>query len=359
MNAAQQYIRQHGLDSLVNEHNISVVRHPTEPLVSLRYRPSTEKFDPIAMSCRGHVLEVGTWNMVCPFFNRFFRHYERASRAEDWTSFVAEEKLDGSLLGVYHYNSKWRFNTKGSFGNKKVDPHDITFEELALEAMRGRHLTLDPYYTYIFELTSPFNRIIRQYDKTDACLLTVFDPHLQQELSIERRNRIADASQFSFPRRFYCQSLSHAREQSATISSIDPTFEGFVLRSHNDQRIKVKAPRYDELHHLYSENPFDPRKIVPRLFNGKIFDDMKALPWLENSVKQISFVINRAVSVAGYVYLEHKDKDIKDFARAVKDEPLRNLLFLAKRNGAESPGELLVLAENNPKIILRCVFGVT
>lgn len=101
-----------GPDLLTSQFAIHVVRHKVRPsLVLFKYdQLNSPMAHPIVQECRGLVLdEANDWSIVVFPYQKFFNMREMANAAViDWSGPVrAYEKIDGSLLTMYHSASMY------------------------------------------------------------------------------------------------------------------------------------------------------------------------------------------------------------------------------------------------------------
>lgn len=116
--------------------------------------------------------------MVARAFDRFFNAGEclAVTKHFDWASATAREKIDGSLLLVYFWRGDWRVQTRGSFASGKItDECPYTWRELAEKAIpKDFWWRADHRLTYVMELCTPYNRVVKQHVDYSAWLLSLF-----------------------------------------------------------------------------------------------------------------------------------------------------------------------------------------
>jgi tRNA splicing ligase len=112
----QEFLRARGLAALCADYKISARRHGQfSNLILLKYSqidsPMTE---PIVQQCRGLIVdEADDWRIVSRAYDKFFNHGEPNAANIDWATASVEEKLDGSLMMLYHYRDQWRVSSSG------------------------------------------------------------------------------------------------------------------------------------------------------------------------------------------------------------------------------------------------------
>jgi len=162
--------------------SISTYEHPTLPLVGAKYSQiESPKTNHIVKECRGIVLEKDTHNVIAKPFPRFFNAGEDLEEFKkfNWNNFVCTTKEDGSLAIIYYYQNIWHMNTSGSFGLGEVNFSGKIWRELfwqTFDKVGGLKDKLNPKYTYVFELCTPYNKVIRPYKDDKIFGLGVFEP---------------------------------------------------------------------------------------------------------------------------------------------------------------------------------------
>ena len=67
--------------------------------------------------------EKASGRLVCLPFFKFWNRGERFAAPVDWRTAVAEEKVDGTLLKLFHYGGSWRLAS-----NRHLDVHRCVTE---------------------------------------------------------------------------------------------------------------------------------------------------------------------------------------------------------------------------------------
>jgi RNA ligase len=124
-------------------------------------------WDDITMAARGLILDASAGRIVATPFPKFFNAGERGQPIPD-LPFQALEKLDGSLIIIFHHGGRWRAATKGAFDSWQA--------QWAHEFMQAADLTLlQPGTTYLAEGVHPQNRIVVTYAEPALVLLGGYD----------------------------------------------------------------------------------------------------------------------------------------------------------------------------------------
>lgn len=255
----QKFLRQFtdkasALAALAIKTAISATCHPDDGRVILNYSQiDSPKDNKMVKECRGLVLDSdNNWELVARAFPRFFNWEECPSAVGlfKWENCIAQTKQDGSLALLYHYKNAWHFNTRGSFGSGLVNSSNITWRELFHLAVDQTFFIyeLPKEYTYIFELCTPYNQVVKYYQTPEVFLLTIFKG--EEELSISETKVIAEKYNLPLVQQHQFKNIDEVKTFIQTIADLDQTFEGIVLRDKKNLRFKIKSPRYLELHRL-------------------------------------------------------------------------------------------------------------
>lgn len=185
------------LSSLTNELGIKAKLYPDDNMVLLDYDMiSSPKSHPIVIECRSLILRLSDFSVLSWKFNRFFNSGECPEYYTDFdlSRSVCLEKSDGSLIGIYFndYTNRWEISTRGMARAEGEHVLGGTFRELALKTMgyateeefQTAIKLLPKHLTYVMELCSPLNRVVKKYDKPCMVLLTVSDSLSLRELPL-------------------------------------------------------------------------------------------------------------------------------------------------------------------------------
>lgn len=334
----QEFLKTHSIQDLVNKYAIKVTYSEDGRLVILSYNQiESPKRDTITRECRSLCLETesGSWQIVGRSFFRFFNlgEYKEDDKTIDWSNITVEEKCDGSLITLYWFDGEWRINTKSSFGNgEMIGGSGITWKEKFFSILNIHNLDLlSKSHSYIFELCSRFNKVVRTYPEDRIYLLTAVHNNTGQELNEILLDGLAQHLSAHRPERFTLNSLESITKFLSEHS--DPTFEGFVIRSGNS-RFKQKSSSYVALHNLLSnQNLHNPKNLIPLIIKGEIDEVLCYFPELSEKVFDIVKVIDGEKSKAKIVYQQaSKIKGQKEFAQyVIKHTLLSPVCFNARK----------------------------
>lgn len=225
----------------------------------------------IVQESRGIILnKEDNWNIVCRPYEKFFNYNEGHAATIDWNTARVYEKLDGSLLNLYFYNGSWRVASSGdpdANGQIYSAGSNITLFNyvfwfvwnklgyfLPTDSEDGKcplvYYKADDYwkdFTFMFELTTPINKIVVQHKLSNIVLHGVKNNKTGEELFIEP---VANLFKWKCAQRYSFYDLQNVVLSSLQLNPIKQ--EGYVIQDADFNRIKVKSPQYITLHHFRS-----------------------------------------------------------------------------------------------------------
>lgn len=304
--------------------DIKVTEHPSEPLVILNYGLKTPKLDPIGRECRSLCLNTADWSIVAKGFTRFLNLGE--SDPEDklfnYDSFSCNEKVDGSLILLYYWG-RWRINSRSTFGDGKVELCDMTWEQLFFENFPGDLTKLNPALTYVFELCSPYNQVVKWYPKTEIILLACFDKF---------GNEICDLPNLPKPPTY---TFSCIIDCVSYLVNKDKEFEGFVIRDNKGNRLKIKNKNYLIAHH-FKTGTWGRDRILEFLMLPQAEQEefMAYYPAFKPKLTKIKEEAAQKLAFLSQIYYNSKGiESQKEFALSIKDVPMKGILFNCRKTG--------------------------
>ena len=362
MLAVQEYLQTNSLESLTEELAIKAYFHPELPLVGLKYcQINSPRSHPVVRECRGIVLEMDTWEVVAKPFRRFFNvgEFIEDFKQFNWNDFTVVDKADGSLIIAYTYQGKWHFNTSGSFGLGKLGPYGGTWRDLFLEVLpEDASLQGLENYTLMFELCTPYNKVVQLHPRPKVFLLGACEPTPNGgyfDLPEDDLDSLAQMINVPRPNRH----VFHQREALETWllaqSKLDPTYEGVILRD-GQSRWKWKTKTYVALHQLKDNgNILSARRLVPMILQGEIHEVIATLPEVTSAAELVKAKLDSLWEEISSLWTDHKDAPTrKEFALAVKDHKLATILFKNIGGDLES---LRKTFETSDQQIAKSIFG--
>ena len=213
---------------------------------------------PEVQECRGLVLEKGTWRVMSMGFTKFFNSEEGNAHKIDWETAIVLEKLDGTMLEVYYddHDMTWYGGTTGTAnGEGEVNnKYGTTFNQLFWNVLTEKYPTfrvdwLDKNVTYVFELTTPYNIVVKPHGESSATLLTARNNKTLVEATRSEMIEVAKALHLPLVKSYEFTGKNFG-EILRSFEGLDSFFEGYVVVDDNHRRVKVKSPKYVAIHHL-------------------------------------------------------------------------------------------------------------
>lgn len=342
----QKYLENHTFGDLAREHGVYASFSKSGHKFSLNYdQIEAKESNPLAQECRGLVLAAedgspflatmgpdGKSNRdgVCPGkttilafpMKRFFNYGQGCAADINWSdaNLAVLEKLDGTLCIVYwdKFTNQWCVATRSvPEADLLMDNGLFTFRTLfekALTETTGYSFevftrSLEKSYTYCFELTTPYNRIVVEYKNCGVTLLAVRGLVTLQEVSMT--HPVVDLLPTSLPI-VQAHTYTSVDELVNWVSSLNPIeHEGVVVRDSNFNRIKVKNAAYVAYNKLHDRLGSSERNCMEFVLLEK---DDDVAPFLAPEIGQ-----NMAKLKAGLQVVLQKHDDAFQAAKAVAD----------------------------------------
>lgn len=227
-------------------------------LIMFKYNQIESDFtNPLVRECRGLILDEDTLEKISIPFFKFGNAGEPYCPEIDWKHCWVGGKIDGSLVKVVRLGDRLLISTNGTIDAFKATLAEQlgcrakSFGELFVEALKTDNLMTDTFLglleegkTYMFELTSPYNKVVVSWPETRLYFLGVRDNEtLQETYFLDHRL----GCMFKTPEVFPLRSLDECVKAA---SVLDCNEEGYVVCDKNFNRVKVKSPLYVSLHHM-------------------------------------------------------------------------------------------------------------
>lgn len=337
-----EFIKEHGTKALTDQFAISVKE--VDDLLVLNYNQiDSPKTHPIVMECRSLILEAKTLKVVSRSFDRFFNYGEALNVMPeiDWSGAVAYEKVDGSLIKIYNHKGHWYISTKGTaYGDSDCMGYGITFAELVYKALgcaddrefqdRCNGAGLYEGFTYIYELTSVENRVVRRYEGYNLHYLATRG-NLSGQYAVSEKDVALSIGAFE-PQALKFESAEACLEAARHLKNLD---EGFVIYQDGIPVAKIKSPSYVAVHHIRGEG-LNPKRIMQLVLTGEedeyltyFPEDLAVIQPYTDAYELLACHID-AVYASIYQY-----EDQKDFAKAATNFPFSAALFKARLTGCD------------------------
>jgi hypothetical protein len=351
-------LKEIALEKLKTAFGIDYKWHTVYPsLVLLKYNQLECSFtNPEVCECRGLILDSAEdWRVVAYPFNKFQNESHPLADKIDWKTARVQEKLDGSIISIYYYFKarEWQISTSGCpDGFNQIDDSGITFRDLVLDCLDKQGLQRqywDPYFTYIFELTSPLNRVVVDHKEAKLTLIGVRSNVNFCEIATNDLERLRLCFNNNLPPIVQEYSLSDLDSCLKAAEKLNPLeHEGYVVVDADFNRVKIKSPAYVAIHHIKDSCSLSKMALVVR--NGEYEEFLIALDsypmhkarFLE-IVERYKTLINTCVDT----YSSIKDiSNQKEFALLACQSEFNTVLFSMRKTGKSVQQVLHDMLEN-------------
>lgn len=281
----------------------------------------------LVKECRGIILDEDTFEPVCVPFFKFFNAGEPNAAEIDWKTAWTSTKLDGSLSKVVKLGDNLLVSTNGTIDAYKAPVQEQigfvgkTFGglfEMALlnaqkKAMSGRaccdwYLTpiqwlapmLEEGYTYMFELTSPYNKVVVSWPEPKLWFIGCRDNKTLKEIrySDHPLSKVFDTPE-TFP-------LTNLNEVKAAAEKLDCNHEGFVVCDGNFDRLKVKSELYVRLHHMCNNHVLSFERGIELVRENELDEVLTYFPEFKEHLEKIRDDIAGLVERLNAAWLKFK-----------------------------------------------------
>ena len=266
----QKYLRQHGLQKLVDEFHIVVTDYPDRCVLNYDQIDSPN-FVPVIDECRALILRKDDWSVMSRAFDRFYN----VGHGEKWKEFKVslariDTKIDGSIMSVYFDGKDWCVSTRKMAFAEGTSTFGKTFRELfnAAAIKTGLWHYLDDRldeageFTWIFEITSPESRVVHPYADTEITLIGGRQLASGDEVMGWELDHVAELMSVKRPEQ---HSFNNIDEVTTAAQNLEVMDEGYVLvmeQSGSFFRLKCKNPKFVAIAHMRENGGISPKRIL-------------------------------------------------------------------------------------------------
>lgn len=251
----------------------------------------------LVQECRGIILRKSDLKIVCYPFDKFFNIQEINASFINWNTAKVQQKLDGSIIKIW-YDRLWHISTNGTINAVNAELQNSlgqakNYQDLFLGADNFSYSlfdTLSINKTYIFELTSPYNRIVVPYGNTEIWHIGTRNNDTFEESSED----IGIQKPKEYP-------LYSATACLMAVQELPYSEEGYVVVDGHFNRIKIKSPAYVAAHHLRGEGTLNNKRIVEMIKSNGQDDFLSIYPEYTDAFQNVIEALN--------LFLEKINKD--------------------------------------------------
>lgn len=255
-----KYIKEHGLAKAINDFKLKSNIYDKKILLKYDQLESPMGFEEV-QDCRGLILEKDTWKVMSLAFRKFFNTEEGHAAKIDWDTAKVLEKVDGSLIQVYWdwHKEKWYAGTTGTAEaegevNNKLGTTfaDLFWQTLYKVVPDFNEVVLNQGHTYAFELTTPYNIVVKPHAESSVTLLGIRNLETLEELTYDELVEMRWGLGVPLVKAFD-MNVKDAGAIKRTFEGMSWSEEGYVVVDGNFNRVKIKNPAYVAVHHLKSK----------------------------------------------------------------------------------------------------------
>lgn len=227
--------------------------------------------NPIIDICSGIILDVDNadFNIVCATPKVIHSKTPLTGKRLKY-----EEKLDGTTVYLWYYKDKWQLSTK-------YDAQELKIEKLFFKYFTKKYISqLDKCYTYTFELCSPFNKKIINFNTVKIYFITAIHNKTLEEERFKNFEHMLPPS-FKF---------ADLKEAYDFVQNSDPKLlEGLIVSDAKNNKIKIKNKNFRKLQNFVET--FDFKKGIAMVVKGQ--DDMvEQFPEIQDLFREMKKMVN-------------------------------------------------------------------
>lgn len=301
--------------------------------VIFSYNQLTSDFSlEIVRECRGVILRECDLTPVCVPFYKFGNYGESYAPNIDWSSARVQEKIDGSLIKVWYDDGEWRISTSGTINAYKAElcqtelfEKDCPYKsygdlfDRASEVCGLDYSRLDKNCTYMFELVSPYNKVVVLYAD-----IAIYHIGTRNNVTLEETDVDIGVQK---PKQYAINTLENC---ILSAKSLPSDKEGYVVVDESYNRVKVKNPVYVSLHHMKNNGVPSLLSLVSIVRNNEIEEYATYFPEFKSAICDCKNKIDCIIAELGNTVKELSGKVFesqKDFAMEVKNRFLCRYYF--------------------------------
>ena len=259
----------------------------------------------IVRECRGIIFKEGEWETpVCHAFDKFGNYGESYVPDMDWSTIKVSEKIDGSIMKLWFYDDKWHVSTNANIDASDAEVPDIRKDNFCQLFWEGITKNLTEYYignphfvpwldslnkgfTYIFEMVSPYTRVVIPYEETNVYFLGARNNKTNYQCGCDGGSAAnLNVQMFPRPRLYPMNSLKDIIDAS---NELPWDREGYVCYDKHFNRCKIKSPKYVMAHYARNNNVVTRKHLIDIVLHGEetefltyASDYSESLNWVKN-----------------------------------------------------------------------------
>jgi T4 RnlA family RNA ligase len=338
----QEYLRKNGLAKAIQEFKLKTRIYGHKVLLKYDQLESPMSFDEVK-ECRGLILSKDNWDILCYSFFKFFNHGESQAAKIDWNTAVVLEKLDGTMIQVYwdwHKNEWFAATTGTAEGEGEVNNKmGTTFNELfwntldKVSPIARNSFNFFKGFTFVFELTTPYNIVVKPHGESSITLLAARDNRTLEEIPYDKLARAAESFQVPLVKAFDL----NAKDFGALIKTFEGmpwSEEGYVVVDANFNRVKIKNPAYVAVHHLKSKTA--EHNILTVVKSNEIEEFAATFPERREEIFKLKANYDALIAKLNEAWVELEPRKPKNITPAERKNYATAVFEVTKKYGLDS-----------------------
>lgn len=328
--------------ALKNDYGLTIKEY-WEGVVDIFNYNQLNKPSDLANECRALVLSpYCNWQILSRGFDRFFNY--GPGQDFDFANSLIMEKVDGSYVALFSNEGTWHWQTRGTLAEGQVTPECPykSWNELILSTLKMtqeeftawafEHL-YDFYEcaTFIFELVSPWNRVVKPYREPALyCLgVRIFDSETGESewLTPEEQAELFEGLPVKTPKIY---KFSNYNEVIKGFESFDEMDEGVVCwNQKTGERVKLKRSQYLALHRLKDSSGYmSHKRAIEVVQQNELEEVLVYFPEYTSLLEDFAQKFETYAQKIENIYNEIKDiPEQKTFALQATKFPFSGILF--------------------------------
>lgn len=234
--------------------------------------------------------------------------------------------VHNSLMKLWFDKGDWHWSTNGNIDADETEfsMNDLsqvhcpckTFGELIRTAVNYKDLdfnNLNKNFTYMFELVSPYTKIVIPYSETKLYHLATRDnttfEELETDIGVEK------------PKSYNISTVDDCVLAAEKLSS---DYEGFVVVDKNYNRIKIKNPKYLMMHRMASNNSLSIKNILEMIKINECSEFLSYFPEYKNAFNIVDQILKKYYFEMSKEYYEFKEQSLFLSRKEIAEKINRN-----------------------------------
>ena len=270
----------------------------------------------LVRECRGIILDEDTLEVVSYAFDKFGNVNEPYVPTLDAKSMKSTVKIDGSIFKIVKLGNDLLMSTNGTISAfsapvpEQVGCNFKNFGEIAVDVLTKKFGSIDEFkkhldegYTYVFELVSPWTRVVTPFNDSDLYLIGCRNNKTYEEIFFKD---IKLADYFKTPDILDFSTIDDCLKYA---SSLDWTNEGFVVMDKNFNRVKVKNPTWLSVHHLCENHTMSYARAIEIVKANEIDEVLGYFPEFKTALEDVKTRYNDLIASLNESWLAYNQLD--------------------------------------------------